>query len=287
MTEFRPQRFQVLPVVVKNLLIINSIMLLLDSVLESRGINLSHYLGLHYWHSHYFKVWQLLTHMFMHGNLTHLISNMFALWMFGSILENIWGPKRFLIFYLICGLGGAICHLGILGFEYSAIENAFSLYQQSPTVDHFAQLLAQHVNNNHPDAYLNYFLQNWERNPFDPAFANQSTMLFNQYLHGGATPDGQYFFNGIFNEATVGASGAVFGLLFAFGYLFPNTELYIYFLVPLKAKYFVTFYALFELYSGISNSAGDNVAHFAHLGGMLFGFFLLKYWNAKNRSSFF
>jgi membrane associated rhomboid family serine protease len=287
MTEFRPQRFQVLPTVVKNLLIINSIMLLIDSVLESRGINLSNYLGLHYWSSHYFRVWQLLTHMFMHGNLTHLLSNMFALWMFGSILENIWGAKRFLIFYLVCGLGGALCHLGILGFEYGAIEKAFLVYQQNPTVDHFAQFLAQHVNNNHPDAYLNYFLQNWEHNPFNPAFVNQSTMLVNQYLHGGATPDGQYFFNGILNEATVGASGAVFGLLFAFGYLFPNTELYIYFLFPLKAKYFVTLYALFELYSGVSNSAGDNVAHFAHLGGMLFGFFLLKYWNAKNRKSFF
>src|SRR3954467_2327838 len=125
MASFRPGRFQVLPVVVKNLIIINCLFLLLQFVLNRYGIDLADYLGLHYWRSHYFKPWQLLTHMFMHGNIGHLFSNMFALWMFGSVLENTWGAKRFLYFYLICGIGAALCHLTVLGFEFSAVEKAF------------------------------------------------------------------------------------------------------------------------------------------------------------------
>lgn len=286
MTEFRPQRFQVLPVIVKNLIIINAILLLLQTVLEKYNIDLTDILGLHYWKSQYFKPWQLITHMFMHGSFSHLFFNMFALWMFGSIIENIWGPKRFLIFYLVCGLGGALCHLAILGFEFGAVEKAFAVYQQNPSVDQFARFLSQHVTNP-PSPGLTQLLQGWENNPSDPSFPNYSTMYINQYLHGGFDPATKSLFPGLFDQATVGASGAVFGILFAFGYLFPNTELYIYFLFPLKAKYFVAFYALAELFSGFQNSAGDNVAHFAHLGGMLFAFFLLKYWNARNRKSFF
>jgi membrane associated rhomboid family serine protease len=218
MIELRPQRFQVLPLIVKNLIIINAIFLLLDTALERYGINLSQYLGLHYWSSQFFAPWQLITHLFMHGNFGHLFFNMFALWMFGSIIENIWGPKRFLIFYFVCGLGAALCHLSVLGFEFGAFE-----------------------------------------------------------------PNSRSVFAGIMDQATVGASGAVFGVLFAYGFLFPNTELYIYFLFPIKAKYFVALYAAIELFSGFNNSAGDNVAHFAHLGGMLFAFILLKYWQRNNR----
>lgn len=284
MTEFRPQRFQVLPLVVKNLIIINTIILLLDTAMEKYGINLSQYLGLNYWTSQFFKPWQLLTHLFMHGNFSHLFFNMFALWMFGSIIENIWGPKRFLIFYFICGVGAALCHLTVLGFEFGAIEKAFALYQQNPTVDQFAKFIIQHVNN--PTALgFTDLLQHWESNPSDPVLRNQSTLFIQQYLHGGVDMSTNSTFAGIMDQATVGASGAVFGVLFAFGYLFPNTELYIYFLFPLKAKYLVALYAIVELFSGFQNSAGDNVAHFAHLGGMLFAFFLLRYWQKTNRKS--
>lgn len=286
MTEFRPQRFQVLPTVVKNLIIINAIMLLLDSVMEKYGIKLSDYLGLHYWTSSYFRPWQIVTHMFMHGDIGHLFFNMFALWMFGNVIENIWGPRRFLIFYFVCGIGAALCHLTVLGFEFGAIEKAFALYQQSPTVDHFERFIVQHI----PDGDRGYFmnlLHDWQNNPGNIGFRNKSALDIHQYLHGGYNITTQLPFNGLMDQVTVGASGAVFGVLFAFGYLFPNTELYIYFLFPLKAKYFVALYAVAELFYGIRNSAGDNVAHFAHLGGMLFAFLLLRYWQRNNRNSFY
>lgn len=286
MTEFRPQRFQVLPLVVKNLIIINSIFLLLDTVMGQYGINLSHYLGLHYWSSQFFKPWQLLSYLFMHGDISHLFFNMFALWMFGSILENIWGPKRFLTFYLVCGVGAALCHMVVLGYEFGALEKAFSLYQQNPTVDQFYKFIAQHVDNPRALGFTD-LLQAWESDPANTAIRNQASLYIQQYLHGGYDAMRQMPFSGVMDQATVGASGAVFGVLFAFGYLFPNTELYIYFLFPIKAKYFVAFYAIGELFYGISNSAGDNIAHFAHLGGMLFAFLLLKYWQKNNRRSFF
>ena len=286
MTELRPQRFQVLPLVVKNLIIINAILLLLDTALEKYGINLSRYLGLHYWTSQFFRPWQLVTHLFMHGNLGHLFFNMFALWMFGSIIENIWGLKRFLIFYFVCGLGAALCHLTVLGFEFGAIEKAFALYQQNPTVDQFARFITQHVGNPNALGFTD-LLRDWEANPSNTQLRNQASLFIEQYLHGGFDPSTNSVFAGIIDQATVGASGAVFGVLFAYGFLFPNTELYIYFLFPIKAKYFVALYAAIELFSGFSNSAGDNVAHFAHLGGMLFAFILLKYWQRTNRRSLY
>ncbi|MCC6185774.1 MAG: rhomboid family intramembrane serine protease [Chitinophagaceae bacterium] len=253
--------------------------------MERYGINLSHILGLHYWTSQFFKPWQLITHMFMHGDFGHLFFNMFALWMFGSIIENIWGPKRFLIFYIICGIGAAICHLTVLGFEFGAIEKAFHIYQQNPSVDQFAKFIVQHVQNPTQLGFTG-LLRDWENNPGSFELRNQSTLFIQQYLHGGFDTNTQSVFAGIMDQATVGASGAVFGVLFAFGYLFPNTELYIYFLFPLKAKYLVALYAIVELFSGFQNSAGDNVAHFAHLGGMLFAFLLLRYWEKTNRKSF-
>lgn len=295
MTEFRPGRFQILPTIVKNLIIINSIMAFAQFVLGRFGIDLSDYLGLHYWKSTYFKPWQYFTHMFLHGsyndvNLTimHLFSNMFALWMFGSILENVWGPKRFLTFYIVCGLGAAALHMGVLAYEYKVIEQAFTQYQQNPTLDQFNLFLNQRVklSGNPLSMQLYEIAKVWSSSPSQD-LANESISAVNQYLHGlNYRPTGQYI-PGIYDEATVGASGAVFGILFAFGYLFPNTLLYLYFLVPIKAKYVVAAYALFELYAGIQNSAGDNVAHFAHLGGMVVGFIILKIWNKQNRRNFF
>lgn len=295
MTEFRPGRFQILPTIVKNLIIINSIMAFAQFVLGRFGIDLSDYLGLHYWKSTYFKPWQYFTHMFLHGsyndvNLTimHLFSNMFALWMFGSILENVWGPKRFLTFYIVCGLGAAALHMGVLAYEYKVIEQAFTQYQHNPTLDQFNLFLNQRVklSGNPLSMQLYEIAKVWSSSPSQD-LANESISAVNQYLHGlNYRPTGQYI-PGIYDEATVGASGAVFGILFAFGYLFPNTLLYLYFLVPIKAKYVVAAYALFELYAGIQNSAGDNVAHFAHLGGMVVGFIILKIWNKQNRRNFF
>lgn len=280
MTEFRPGRFQILPTVVKNLIIINCLMAFLQFVLVKFNIDLSDHLGLHYWRSPLYRPWQLITHMFMHGspfnvNLTimHLFSNMFALWMFGSILENLWGPKRFIMFYLICGLGAAVLHLGVLGYEFRVFENAFYNYQENIGLDKYLLFIQQHeLEEISAFAKLRSF---WEANPACTNCSTLSVDLMRQY------------YSQIINEATVGASGAVFGILFAFGYLFPNTLLYIYFLLPVKAKYFVAAYALFELYAGIQNSAGDQVAHFAHLGGMLVAFIILKVWNRNARNKFY
>ena len=277
MTDFRPRGFQVLPVVVKNLIIINVILVFAQYVLGRMNINLGDYLGLHYWQSPKFKWWQIITHMFMHGDpydlqmtILHIFSNMFALWMFGSTLENLWGPKRFFIFYMVCGIGAAFCHLGVLTFEFTKFHNAFVYYQEHANFIEFAQF-ARHNNFTVPADFLKY----WQDNPGCTDCVPETIKAINEH------------YTMMINETTVGASGAVFGVLFAFGYLFPNTLLYIYFAIPVKAKYFVGLYAIFELYSGVKNSAGDNVAHFAHLGGMLFAYILLRIWNTRNRNDFY
>ena len=228
---FRPGNFNELPVVVKNLLIINGLLFLATVSLSNLGIDLVKIFGLHQFQSNDFKPHQLITHIFMHGSFTHLFFNMFALWMFGKILENIWGEKRFLIYYMITGIGAAFIHLLISQYQIISISN------QIP------ELVSIAIEGKY--------------NPSIPLSKKLTQLII--------TP-------------TVGASGAVFGLLLAFGMLFPNALLYLYFAIPIKAKYFVIGYGILELYAGISNNPADNVAHFAHLGGMIFGYILIKYW---------
>ena len=220
-------RFQILPPVVKNLLIINVLLFIATGVLSAPpfNIDLTNILGLHYWESDLFKPWQIVTYMFMHGNIPHILFNMFAVWMFGSHIENRWGSKRFLNYYLLTGLGAAFLHYLI--FHFYTLPG----------------IPSQVYTNTYPLTAYEYFLQ---------------------------------------NSVVVGASGSLFGILLAFGVLFPNTLLYLYFAIPIKAKYFVIGYGLLELFSGISNNPGDNVAHFAHLGGMLFGLLIFGYWKLKN-----
>jgi membrane associated rhomboid family serine protease len=297
MTDFSPGRFQVLPPVVKNLIIINTLMVFVQFVLGNKfGIDLADYLGLHYWKSQHAHFGQYFTHMFLHGsysdlNLTfmHLFGNMFALYMFGRVLENVWGSKRFLTFYIICGLGAALMHMAVVGYEFHTITNAFHTYQQNPTLDQFNLFLNQRVqlSSGNPFSVQLYEMSKyWESNP-SQNMANETISAINHYLNGMTYPPTGQHISGIFDEATVGASGAVFGVLFAFGYLFPNTLLYLYFLVPIKAKWIIGAYAIFELFSGIQNSAGDNVAHFAHIGGMLVAFIILKIWSRQNKRDFF
>lgn len=294
MTGFGSGRTQTLPPIVKNIIIINCILALLQFVLIKAGIDLADILGLHYWRSDLFKPWQLITHMFMHGSalsvemtIMHLFSNMFGLWMFGSILENTWGSKKFLTFYLICGLGAAILHLSVLHYEYSQIENAFNAYQQNPTLDQFGLFIQKWIGNAVADPdRINNILRAWNNNPGSTSLSNQSIQWVYEYLHG-YNANGIHI-KGIYDEATVGASGAVFGVLFAFGFLYPNTPLMMIFIpIPIKAKYFIAFYALFELYAGVRNSAGDNVAHFAHLGGMLVAYIILKIWSRNNKRAIY
>lgn len=228
------QRFSHLPNVVKNLMIINGLFFLANWSLQSRGIYLSQWLALHQFQSPNFMPHQLITHMFMHGNFTHLFFNMFTLWMFGKTLENVWGGKRFLTFYMITGLGAALIY---------CIYIQFQIYELSQFNSDYLNLAKEEK----------YYVGNLE-----------SINLFK-----------------IVNTPMVGASGAVYGLLLAFGMLFPNTLLYLYLAIPVKAKYFVGGIGVLSLISGISNNPGDNVAHFAHLGGMIFGIILLKYWKNK------
>lgn len=191
-----------LPTITKYLLGINCIVWILDSLLRGSGIYMPGLTGLYPYWSDNFHIWQPLTYMFMHQGFSHLFCNMFAVLMFGPVLENEWGPKRYLTYYLVCGLGAA-----------------------------FVQELVWHTFGAHP------------------------------------------------LSCTIGASGAVFGILMAFGWLFPTVEMYLLFIpIPIKARTFVIGYAVIELLAGIGNLAGDNVAHFAHLGGMLFGLILLLWW---------
>ena len=236
---YKQSSLSTLPEVIKNLLIINGLLFFATESLKNYGINLTKFLALHQIQSADFMPHQLITHLFMHGNLSHLFFNMFALWMFGKTLENIWGAKRFLIYYMITGIGAATLHLAI---------NQYQIFNLANTMPEMLDLAKQGLYN----------------------AGNADSLRLTQLV---STP-------------TVGASGAVFGILLAFGMLFPNTLLYIYFAIPIKAKYFVLAYGFLELYLGISNNPTDNVAHFAHLGGMIFGFFLIKYWK-KNRTTFY
>jgi membrane associated rhomboid family serine protease len=220
--------------VVRNLLIINVIFYVVTHMLAP---DLAPMLAGYYPAAPQFQPWQIVTHMFMHASLGHIFFNMFALYMFGSQLEQVWGPKRFLNYYLICGLGAFALHELVVGYGY------FSQYGTwLPSVEELKPGLGFS----------------------DAVRANQNLFV-----------------------PVVGASGAVFGLLLGFGMLFPNTRLQLLFPpVPIKARYFVLGYGAIELLFALQNNPVDNVAHFAHLGGMLFGYFLLKKWQ-KDRDVFY
>jgi len=279
MSQYRPRGFQWLPTIVKNLLIINGLVFLLQNVLATRGIDLSDWAGLHYFRSPLFKPWQVVTHMFLHGSFMHLLSNMFALWMFGASLENLWGPKRFLTFYLVCGLGAALLHSVVQGIELHSIEEGVRAFSRNPTLDGYLNMLRQ--NGWGDDQYFNALARAWQADASSDVYRGEAITHVQRVMLGphGVREAGGY--PGILNTSTVGASGAVFGLLFAFGYLFPDTLIFLYFFFPLKAKYFVALYAVFELFAGFRNAPGDNIAHFAHLGGMLVAWILLRTWSRR------
>ena len=273
--EYRPSSFQILPPVVKNLLIINGLFYFANWVIQNKfNFDFIEYLGLYFPESQKFRSYQLVTHLFMHGSFLHLISNMFALWMFGNMLENLWGSKRFLTYYLVTGLGAAMVHLLFTWYEIDQMRSAVMSYAATADISSFQIFLNKIFGNTHPEV-LNNFVSSWQMNPENLSLKKQSVDFAYSLL--GEKID----------VPTVGASGAVLGVLLAFGMLFPNTILYLYFALPIKAKYFVALYGLFELYSGFENKPGDNVAHFAHLGGMLFGFILIKIWSKYNRKNFY
>ncbi|RFS23298.1 rhomboid family intramembrane serine protease [Chitinophaga silvatica] len=275
MNEYRPGKFQYLPLVIKNLMIINGLVWLVQITLLNRfGYDLSRMFGLHYWGSDLFRPYQFITHLFLHDpkNFAHVLFNMFTLWMFGATLENLWGPKRFLIFYLVCGLGAALCHMGVLTYENLNLTKYAQAFLNDPNYTNFARLDNKFDIGSGSSLSMEGLKTMIQAN--DPQAIDLAVAYVRDYVH-------EYR-----NTVTIGASGAVYGILFAFGFLFPNAYMYLYFLFPIKAKYVVAFLIVAELWSGIQNSAGDNVAHFAHLGGVLFAFLLLKGWS-KRRSDFY
>ena len=223
-----------IPTITKNLLIINLIAFLATIVLELRGIDLKDIGGLHFFMASDFHLYQLVTYLFLHANFMHILSNMFGLWMFGCVIENVWGPIKFLFYYISCGIGaGLLQEIAQLGSFYMTIT------AQDPSVS-FGEIFAI-------GQQLSHQLNAW---------------------------------------TTIGASGAVYAVILAFGMSFPNERLFIIpFPFPIKAKWFVLFYVAIEFFSALGSS-GDGVAHTAHLGGMLFGFLMIRYWNRHPSSGF-
>lgn len=212
-----------IPIVTKYLLIINIVMFLITELVAPMGIDLTGILGLHFFKASDFHVYQLITYMFMHGGWMHIIMNMFMLWMFGMVIENVWGPKKFLFYYIVCGIGAGLC-----------------------------QEVAQ---------YASYVIQGLDAYQFVNAGGSQMPM--DAYLN---------------LMTTVGASGAIYAVLLAFGMLFPDERMFIIPIpIPIKAKWIVVGSVALELFYALGQP-GDGVAHVAHLGGMLFGFILIKYW---------
>ena len=267
---YRPPGIGSIPPVVKNLLIINVIMFLATWLIQQSGIDLNSKLGLYYFKSDHFMIYQYVTYMFMHGGLMHLFFNMFALWMFGKVLESVWGPKRFLIFYMVTGLGAAAVNTLANWYSISDIQEATIAFGNTPSPELFSAFIKEYIS--HPNPKLYDFIASWSMDANNSEYIRQAIYLTQSAVDLKL------------NIPTVGASGAVFGVLLAFGMLFPNTQLMLLFPpIPIKAKYFVIIYGAIELWFGVMQQPGDNVAHFAHLGGMIFGFILIKYWDTKGQ----
>ena len=228
--------FKSIPLITKNLLLINLLAFVGYLVLRGQGFDINQNFGLHFFLASDFHIYQFLTYMFLHANLEHIFFNMFALWMFGCVMERVWGPKRFLFYYLVCGIGA-----GMLQEVAQFADLYFSVNQSGQEVS-VGQLLT-------------------ELSPLDRHNLNGLNM--------------------------VGASGAVYAILLAFGMTFPNERIFIFPLpIPIKAKWFIAFYIVIELFSALATQHSQ-IAHFAHLGGMLFGFLLIRYWRRHPSSRYF
>ncbi len=234
--------------VVNNLIIINALMWLGTLAFPQ----ISTYLSMHYWDSERFNLAQMVTYMFMHGGFSHLFFNMFAVYMFGVVIERVWGSRKFLIFYMVTGIGAGIVQQLVWTWEYQPLLSVLGSGNTAllPSVE--------------------TELRSWFR--FGDIEHLSSVNMIQMARDLANLPQ------------TVGASGAVFGILLAFGWLFPEAKMMlIFFPVPIKARIFVLIYAVAELFLGVANFSADNVAHFAHLGGMIFGGILILYWKKKGK----
>lgn len=273
--DIRMGGFNILPPIVKNLIIINVLFFLAKIVATKFGIDLDTWLGLHFFGASHFYPWQIITYMFMHGDFGHLFFNMFALWMFGAAIENYWGAKRFLLYYFVTGIGAGLAHYAVLAYQMLPDLMLINQYLDAPTYENLLAVAQGHTFQIGPNSgeILDKFLafQQLSISSNDTFALNQATDFLSAYK--------EYYLN---LPNVIGASGAVFGLLLAFGMMFPNSQIYLYFLLPIKAKWFVIFYGALELFYGVTGTQ-EGVAHFAHLGGMLFGLLLILYWRRQNK----
>jgi len=257
---------------VRNLIILNILFYIVDKFLNGF---LSNAFALRPILSSQFMPYQFVSYMFLHSlsDWGHIFSNMFGLFMFGPMLEREWGSKKFLFFYFFTGIGAGLLFSAIGYYENTQLLKAVEVYLQSPTPDGMVDFMSTHAKGFYQSVLT--FLNEFEENPTDPSYIQKSIGIVKEIYQLQN------------NVPMVGASGAIFGILMAFGLLYPNMEMMMLFIpFPIKAKYFVAFYGLFELYSGIKNAQSDNVAHFAHIGGMLFAYILLRFWNTRKKNSY-
>ena len=254
--------------IVKNLLIINVLLFLATFVFGYQfRFDLTKYLALYYPGSEHFQPYQFVTHMFMHGGWAHIFFNMYALWMFGSVIENSWGGKRFLFYYLFTGLGAAALHTLVNYLVYSGMASQITAFQNTPSPELFKQFVESYKSNFNQNVYD--FINRWSMSPGNSVYIDEALKT----VH--------HIYQSTINIPTVGASGAVYGILLAFGMMYPNAQLMLIIPpIPIKAKWLVVGLAGVALVLGFMQQ-GSHIAHFAHLGGMLFGYILIRYWMVR------
>lgn len=280
--QYRPNSFGGLPVVTKNILIINVVFFLLTVALQStQHIDLAKYLGLHYPTAPDFKPHQFVTYIFMHGSFSHILFNMLAVYIFGQVLEQIWGPKRYLIFYILTGFGAALAQYIVIYFSVGPLIDSIQATQANLTGESINALLNSLEFQNSLSSQTFPIYQSFveQYNKAIQVSPPRALSLASQFLLD--------YKNEFLNQnVVVGASGSLFGLLGAFGMIFPNRMLYLYFLFPVKAKWLVIGYGALELFSGLRSNPGDNVAHFAHIGGLIVGIIIVLIWR-KDKQHFY
>ncbi|MCQ2226344.1 MAG: rhomboid family intramembrane serine protease [Bacteroidales bacterium] len=264
-----------IPPAVKNILIINILVFAASYVFgKSLDIDLNSMFGLHYYQSENFGLWQFVTYMFLHADITHIFFNMFAVFQFGRLIEQYWGTNRFLIYYFVTGIGAGLIQEVALYFDIRPFIEAVDTYLSNQSTESLNDFLAVYGPFSQESLMsLREFTREYN------AICNSDIAEANRMARDFIM---QYQAMYIDAQNTIGASGAVFGILLAFGMMFPNLTIMLLIPpIPLKAKYFVVIYGLIELFEGVANFSGDNVAHWAHLGGMIFGFILIRRWRRE------